>query len=176
VLFRFVFLLLALSFWSSTGAAAAGEVLVMENMAIGGLKLTSEATLIRLSRHDQSKLQAALAAPASGGQVLLLLSGITARQATSIGFEIALLALDSSTDRVLDETTLAKLYIFDPRPTRRSIDIFPAAQKPALRAAQNLLAIRIRAEAPGSDVSPTMHEEISRASISIDRIEIIVRS
>lgn len=159
----------------STGAPAAGEV-PMENMTVAGLQLTSEATLIRLSRHDQSKLQAALAAPASGGRVLLLLSGISARQATSIGFEVALLALDSSTEQVLDETTLATLYIFDPRPTRRSIDILPAAQKPALRAAQNRLAIRIRAEASGSDLSPAMREEIARAGISIDRIEIIIRS
>ncbi|UGY11947.1 hypothetical protein HAP48_0000430 (plasmid) [Bradyrhizobium septentrionale] len=159
----------------SAGITAAGEMLVSRDMAVEGVKLAPEATIIRLSRTDQSLVQAAAARPAPEGQISLLLSGISAKRATSIGFDVAFLALDPSTGRTLHEAIVATIYIFDLRPTRRSIDILPSLHN-ALYASPSVLAISVRPEGQSAELSQVAREEIVQAGISIDRIEIIVRS
>ncbi|TFV37854.1 hypothetical protein [Bradyrhizobium niftali] len=159
----------------SAGIAVAGEMLVSRDMTVERVKLTSEAIVVQLSRTDQSLVEAAAVTPDHKGQIILLLSGISAKRAISIGFDVALLALDPSTGRTLYEAIVATIYIFDLRPTRRSIDILPSLHK-ALHASPGVLAISLRPEKQSAELSQATREEISQAGISIDRIEIIVRS
>ena len=137
--------------------------------------LSTEGALVTFQNSRADQLLTTRTGKGKAARIYLVLEGLHASEATSIGFEVLLGLSEPGADKLLSEVRVDEFVIFDLRQITRSTDVTEALARLAIRSPQNAnLGVLIRPDIDAATAPESSLREINQANVMLERACFVV--